>query len=144
LVAEFGPSPDGTLHGYYGLGWLLPTRQMPLPASCSGSPGKAGRSPRVRRCRFARAPPDLPTCVSRWLSGVPVRCRVTPPRRPYIWFLFVGSGLGLRLPPHPASRRRSCLRLVVPITKAHRGLAPPVTTPCLAHNERAGAKAGPP
>src|SRR5215831_6316953 len=67
------------------------------------------------------------------MSGVPVPCRVTPPRRPCIRFLFVGSEFGLRLPPHPASRRRSCLRLVVPITKAHRGLPPPASTPCLAH-----------
>jgi RNA-directed DNA polymerase len=28
------------------------------------SPGEAERSPRVRRCRFARAPPDLPARVS--------------------------------------------------------------------------------
>ena len=33
---------------------------MPLPAPCSGSPGVAGRSPRVRRCCFTRALPDLP------------------------------------------------------------------------------------
>src|SRR5215470_10090594 len=28
--------------------------RVPLPASCSGSPGEAQRSPRVRRCCFAR------------------------------------------------------------------------------------------
>jgi len=135
LAAEFGPSPTATLMRYYGLGWLLPTRRIPLPISCSGSPGKAERPPRVRRCCFARALPDLPVRVSGWSPGVPVHCRVTPPHRPSIRFLFVSSGLGLRLPPHPASRRRSCLRLAVPITRARRGLAPPASTPCLAHKE---------
>src|SRR5215475_13366988 len=36
----------------------------------------------------------------------------------------------------PCLARRSCLRLVVPITKAHRGLVPPVTAPCLTHKGR--------
>src|ERR1700730_3363491 len=90
---------------------------MPLPASCSGSPREAERSPRVRRCSFPRAPPDLPVRVSAWLSSVPVHCRVTPPHRPSIRFLFVGSELCFRLPSHPASRRRSCLPLTVPANR---------------------------
>ena len=36
--------------------------------------------------------------------------------------------------PHPASRRRSCLRLTVPITRVRRGLSPPASTPCLAQS----------
>lgn len=55
--------------------------------------------------------------VSVWLSGVPVHGRVTPPHRPSIRFLFVGSGLCLRLPSHSASRRRSCLQLTVPANR---------------------------
>jgi hypothetical protein len=51
-----------------------------------------------------------------------------------IRFLFVGSPICLRLPPHPASLRRSCLRLSVPLLAARRGLAPPSSMPCVAHN----------
>src|SRR6185369_15101312 len=44
-------------------------------------------------------------------------CRVTPPHRPCIRFLFVASELCFRLPPHPVSRRRSCLPLTVPANR---------------------------
>jgi hypothetical protein len=50
---------------------------MPLPTSCSGSPGKAKRSPRVRRCCFARAPPDF----GRTRSQDPVSVLVNPDRK---------------------------------------------------------------
>jgi len=75
------------------------------------SPRDPQRPPRVRRWSFPRPRPDLPTCVSGWLSGAPVQCRVAPPRRPAIRFLFVRSGFRLGLPPHPTSRWRRCLRL---------------------------------
>ena len=60
---------------------------------------------------------DSPARVSAWLLGIPVRCRVTPPHRPSIRFLFVNSELCFRLPPHLASRRRSCLPLSVPANR---------------------------
>jgi hypothetical protein len=60
--------------------------------------------------------------VSVWLSGVPVHSRVTPPHRPSIRFLFVSSELCFRLPPHPVSRRRSCLPLSVPANRPEKDL----------------------
>jgi len=59
-----------------------------------------------------------------------------------IRFLFVGSPICLRLPPHPASLRRSCplfkpgagFWLAVPLLAARRGLAPPSSMPCVAHD----------
>jgi len=39
--------------------------------------------------------------VSVWLLEFPVRSRVVPPHRPCIRFLFVGSEVCRRLPPHP-------------------------------------------
>jgi len=42
----------------------------------------------------------------------------------------------------PTSLSSSCLRLVVPITRAHRGLSPPAVTPCLAHKDVIPASAG--
>ena len=46
-----------------------------MPTPYSGSPGEAGRSPRVRCCCFLRPPPDLPARVSigrpRLLPGCP-------------------------------------------------------------------------
>ena len=44
--------------------------------------------------------------------------------RPCIRFLFVTSDFCRRLPSDPASRRRPCLWLQVPLTTALRGLAP--------------------
>src|SRR5690242_994718 len=106
---------------------------MPSPTPCSGSPGEPGRSPTVRHCTFPRQPPDLPVRVTEGVSGVPVPCRVAPPHWPYIRFLFVGSPFCRRLPPHPASLRRSCLWLAVPLLAARRGLAPPSSVSCVAH-----------
>src|SRR5580693_5125087 len=92
--------------------------------------------------RLLRARRNRPSCrTSEKRDEPPPPCSdchetLTPPRRPYIRFLFVGSELRLRLPSHPASRRRSCLRLAIPITRARRGLPPPASTPCLAHRRQ--------
>ena len=67
------------------------------------------------------------------LLGVPVPCQVAPRREPSIRFLFVGSGFCRRLPPDPASRRRPCLGLLVPVVTAEKGLAPLRNAPCVAH-----------
>jgi hypothetical protein len=48
-------------------------------------------------------------------------------------FVFLESRLCLRLPSDPASRRRPCLQLTVPVTKVRRGLSPPSSRPCRAH-----------
>src|SRR5690606_31884396 len=60
----------------------------------------------------------------------------TPPHRPSIRFLFVRSGVCRRLPPHPASRRRSCPWLAIPVVTARRGLPPPTSAPCQAHRTK--------
>src|SRR6202011_2972823 len=73
---------------------------------------------------------------------VPVHRRVALPHWPCIRFLFVGPPICLRLPPHPASLRRSCplfkpgagFWLSVPLLAARRGLAPPSSMPCVAHD----------
>ena len=96
-------------------------------------PGEPRRSPTVRHCTLTGQPPDLPVRVTEGVSGVPVHCRVAPPHRPCIRYLFVGPPICPRLPPHPASLRRSCLRLSVPLLAARRGLAPPSSVPCVAH-----------
>src|SRR5262249_55597773 len=82
-------------------------------ATTPAGPDRTG--PSGRRCFVAASRP------SRWLrlllatefqplAGrsavqllrcVPVQCRLSPPRRPYVRFVFVGSELGLRLPPTP-------------------------------------------
>src|ERR1044071_4167378 len=55
------------------------------------------------------------------------------PRASCIRFLFVGSEFCHQLPSDPTSRWAPLPRLVVPVIAAHRGLAPPSLTTCLAH-----------
>jgi hypothetical protein len=50
--------------------------------------------------------------------------------------VFLGAGIRLGLPSHPASRRRSCLRLGVSTTSSSRGLSPPSDRPCRAYSRR--------
>ena len=93
----------------------------------------AWRSPRVRRNPFPRFPPDLPVPHPSGYRASLSIARLPCGHRPYIRFLFVGSGFCLRLPPDPASRQRPCLQLTVPTTTACKGLAPSRFTSCLAH-----------
>ena len=51
-------------------------------------------------------------------------------------FVFLGPRLCLRLPSDPASRRRPCLQLGVPVTRAPRGLAPPSCGTCPAQQKQ--------
>jgi len=71
----------------------------------------AWRPPRVRRNPFPRFPPDLPTPPPSGYGASLSIARLPCGRRPYIRFLFVGSGFCRRLPPDPASRQRPCLWL---------------------------------
>ena len=50
-----------------------------------------------------------------------------------IGHVFLGSRFRLRLPSHPASRRRSCHWLVVGAINLHRGLSPPSRWSCRAY-----------
>ena len=51
-------------------------------------------------------------------------------------FVFLGAGIRLGLPSHPAPRRRSCLLLGVSTTSSSRGLSPPSDRPCRAYSRR--------
>jgi len=62
--------------------------------------------------------------------------RLTQIAPPHTRFVFLGAGFRLGLPSHPASRRRSCLRLGVSTTSSSRGLPPPSNRPCRAYSRR--------
>jgi len=86
------------------------------------------------RCTAAPVPTTLPASVGFWAS----RSKARSPGRPGLLraSLAFGAAARLRLPPHTASRPCSCLRLVVATNSLHRGLAPPIQGPCLAHLHR--------
>jgi hypothetical protein len=62
--------------------------------------------------------------------------RLTQIAPPSTRFVSLGAGVRLGLPSHPASRRRSCLRLGVSTTSSSRGLSPPINRPCRAYSRR--------
>ena len=70
------------------------------------------------------------------MTGLTFLSRLTQIAPPYTRFVFLGAGIRLGLPSHPASRRRSCLRLGVSITSSSRGLSPPSDRPCRAYSRR--------
>jgi hypothetical protein len=80
----------------------------------------------LRHAELAR--PDRPASYAQhnetWTASLP--------------HVFLESRFRLRLPSHPASRRRSCLRLVVGAINLHRGLAPPSCWSCWAHSGSRG------
>src|SRR5215475_10785223 len=73
------------------------------------------------------------------MTGLTFLSRLTQIAPPYTRFVFLGAGLRLGLPSHPASRRRSCLRLGVSTTSSSRGLSPPSDRPCRAYSRAAPA-----
>ena len=131
---------DSALHAFpLGRALLWPLLTPPRPSDAVADTllrlsGEPRRPPTVRHCTFSGQPPDLPVRVTEGVLGVPVHGRVAPPHWPCIRFLFVGPLICLRLPPHPASLRRSCLWLSVPLLAARRGLSPPSSVPCVAHH----------
>jgi len=87
--------------------------------------------------------PRTPTASTQrplMTSGFAVVCRLArtappstrSPRSP-ARHVFLESRFRLRLPSHPASRRRSCPRLVVGAINLHRGLPPPSCWSCRAY-----------
>src|SRR5215472_17529077 len=72
------------------------------------------------------------------VTGFAFLSRLTQIAQPHTRFVFLGAGLRLGLPSHPASRRRSCLRLGVSTTSSSRGLSPPIDRPCRAYSRVAG------
>src|SRR5215471_21170333 len=73
------------------------------------------------------------------MTGLTFLSRLTQIAPPSTRFVFLGAGLRLGLPSHPASRRRSCLRLGVSTTSSSRGLSPPSDRPCRAYSRAAPA-----
>ena len=63
------------------------------------------------------------------VTGFTFLSRLTQIAPPYTRFVFLGAGFRLGLPSHPASRRRSCLRLGVSTTSSSRKLSPPKRSP---------------
>src|SRR4249920_3823610 len=70
------------------------------------------------------------------VTGFAFLSRLTQIAQPHTRFVFLGAGIRLGLPSHPASRRRSCLRLGVSTTSSSRGLSPPSARPCRAYSRR--------
>src|SRR5216683_2463455 len=68
------------------------------------------------------------------VTGFTFLSRLTQIAQPSTRFVFLGAGIRLGLPSHPASRRRSCLRLGVSTTSSSRGLSPPIDRPCRAYS----------
>jgi hypothetical protein len=70
------------------------------------------------------------------VTGFTSLSRLTQIAPPSTRFVSLGAGVRLGLPSHPASRRRSCLRLGVSTTSSSRGLSPPINRPCRAYSRR--------
>src|SRR5438046_10732121 len=68
------------------------------------------------------------------VTGFTFLSRLTQIAQPHTRFVFLRAGLRVGLPSHPASRRRSCLRLGVSTTSSSRGLSPPIDRPCRAYS----------
>ena len=94
-----------------------------------------GRSPRIRTTTFPLARRVYVTTLSV-MTGFTFLSRLTQIAPPHTRFVFPGAGIRLGLPSHPASRRRSCLRLGVSTTSSSRGLSPPSDRPCRAYSRR--------
>src|ERR671938_1741898 len=81
------------------------------------------------------------------VTGFTFLSRLTLIAPPSTRFVFLGAEVRLGLPSHPASQRRSCLRLGVSTTSSSRGLPPPIDRPCRAYSrlgrqaDRAAAQA---
>ena len=112
-------------------------------ATRTGHPGHRWRPPRIRPATFLAHSPRLRDGP---LMDIGLRCTwPARPDRPASYaqrpvspvgaarHVFLGSRFRLRLPSHPVSRRRSCLRLVVGAINLHRGLAPPSCWSCRAY-----------
>src|SRR5271170_5609950 len=73
------------------------------------------------------------------VTGFTFLSRLTQIAPPSTRFVYLGAGFRLGLPSHPASRRRSCLRLGVSTTSSSRGLSPPIDRPCRAYSRAPAA-----
>ena len=109
----------------------------------TGILGHPRRSPRIRPTAFTAHPPRLrdgplmDIGLRHAMLARPDRralyAQPTRPRAAAMRHVFLGSRFRLRLPSHPASRRRSCHWLVVGAINLHRGLPPPSRWSCRAY-----------
>src|SRR5712691_7931665 len=76
-------------------------------------------------------------------SGFAVLGQLARAAPPSMRFLFVESRVRRGLPSHPASRRSSCLWLVVGAINLHRGLTPPSCWSCRAYQRDGPPPGGP-
>jgi len=94
------------------------------------------RSPGLRLSNMAVAPAVSTTRHDR-IQGVTLMRKLTQPGRPKTIHYTFGAPTFLRLPSHPASRRRSCLRIAVASGRPRKGLAstcsPPIAQSCPAN-----------
>jgi hypothetical protein len=116
------------------------------PVSSRLAAGTAGAATRQHN-RHPGRPPRIRTTTSPYarrvyvtilpvMTGLTFLSRLTQIAPPHTRFVFPGAGIRLGLPSHPASRRRSCLRLGVSTTSSSRGLSPPSDRPCRAYSRR--------
>jgi hypothetical protein len=101
-----------------------------------------GRPPRIRTTNFPYARRVYVTTLPV-VTGFTFLSRLTQIAPPSTRFVSLGAGFRLGLPSHPASRRRSCLRLGVSTTSSSRGLSPPSDRPCRAYSRRRLRRRGP-
>ncbi len=124
------------------------TTQRTRPRARKGILGRPWRPPRIRPTAFPAHPPRLrngPLMDIGLRHAEPARpdrpalyAQPTRPQAIRVRHVFLGSRFRLRLPSHPASRRRSCPRLVVGAINLHRGLSPPSRWSCRAYSGSRG------
>ncbi len=127
----------------------VPHHPTNAPRSADGHPGTPVETSPNKTNGLPRAPPRLrndPLMDIGLRHAEPAR-----PDRPALYaqparsqtiaarHVFLGSRFRLRLPSHPASRRRGCHWLVVGAINLHRGLSPPSCWSCWAYSGRPSA-----
>ena len=127
----------------------VPHHPTNAPNDADGHLELPWRPPRIRPTAFPAHPPRLrdgPLMDIGLRHAEPARpdrpalyAQPTRPQAVRVRHVFLGSRFRLRLPSHPASRRRSCHWLVVGAINLHRGLAPPSRWSCRAYSDRPSA-----
>ncbi len=115
---KFSPSSLPTPHGLPRTA-VSPASTMTSADSChtnphTGLPHQLGkgcdRPPRLRTCSFLLPPPHLHTDHFDG-TGLDFFRSLTQTSAPYMRFVYLGTGIRLKLPPHDTSQCRSCHQL---------------------------------
>ena len=106
--------------------YSMPIHILAHMKACETHVAGLGTAPPFRRDREIlwggrRGDGNFVAACNRWSAAMPLGPLLSQGQA-CIRFLFVGSPFCRRLPPHPASLRRSCLWLAVPLLAARRGL----------------------